>query len=346
MHRTLPHRSRRAAVLAVGAALATVLSAAPVAAEPAPSGFSQPARAATDVVPLSADLRITRTLVDADGEQQIDRETNRLYRDSQGRTRTEAGSSVTINDPTARTTVVLDTEARTFRRVTQNGSDLGPSAAPRDATIARNQQVASPARSLGEALVGGVRAEGRQYTVTVPAREGLPGRTDEVTLWLSTDVQLAVQTRVVEESGEVYEQAYTNIRTGSEPAAALFEIPAGYREADPAAAPHPAQATCPVSYTDPVIITSIGSFLGSGFVVAVTDPEAGCIFVADAAIFQLPLDGFPTVPLGLPFDEWFVFDTGLPVPFLPYTAFGDVGFAAASTGDTTVVDSLVILQIF
>jgi hypothetical protein len=342
MYRAQLRRPWHAAVLAVGVALTAVLSAAPAAAE-APSGLGHPARAAVEVVPLSADLTITRTTVGADGELRVERETSRLYRDSLGRTRTEDGSSVTINDPTTQTTVRLDPEARTFRRMTPDRSTLEPSA-PRG-TIARHQRLASPPRLLGEAVVGGVLAEGREYTVTVPAREGLPARVHEVTTWLSADLQLAVQTRVVAESGEVYEQTYTDIRAGSEPAAALFQVPAGYQQADPTAA-GPTQATCPISYPDPVVITSFGSFLGAGFVTAFTDANAGCLFVADAAVFELPLDGFPTTALLQTVDEWFVFDTGLPVPFLPYTAFGDIGFAAASTGDATVVDSLVILQIF
>lgn len=85
-------------------------------------------------------------------------------------------------------------------------------------------------------------------------------------------------------------------------------------------------------------VLSIGPFLGSSSVPAVTDE--GCTFVADAGQFYLPLDGFPTLPLGLPVDEWFVYDTGLPVPFLPYTTFGAVYFAADDDNDgPTVVAS-------
>lgn len=340
MQGTLPRRSRRAVILAAGVVLATTLSVAPTAAEAQPA-LSRPSRGATEVVPLSADLQITRTTA-----QRTEHETNRLYRDSQGRTRTEDGSSVTISDPTTRTTIVLDTETRTFQRMTPDEPGLGSSAASRAGNIAGNQRLASPPRPLGEATIGGVLAVGTAYTVTIPAQEALPSHADEVTLWVSTDVQLPVQTRVVEQSGEVYEQTYTNIQAGSEPPAALFQIPAGYQEADPDAAASTNQATCPIAYTDPVIITSFGGLLGGGFVQAVTDPNIGCVFVADAGVFESPLFGGPTVPLGLPFDEWFVFDTGAPVPFLPWTAFGDVGFAAASTQDATVVDSLVILQIF
>jgi hypothetical protein len=315
--------------------LVTTLSAAPADAAP---GLSQPARATTTVVPLSADLQITRTI-----DQRVEHETNHVYRDSQGRTRTEAGSTVTINDPATRSTIVLDTEAGTYQRLTPDRPDLGAS---REDNIERDQRLASPPRPLGETTIGGVLAEGTEYTVTIPAREGFPSQSDEVTLWVSTDVQLPVQTRVVEASGEAYEQTYTNIEVGTEPAAALFQIPAGYVESDPAASATPAQATCPIAYTDPVVIVSFGAILGAGFVQAVTDINQGCIFVADAGIFEPPLAGGPTVPLGLPFDEWFVFDTGGPVPFLPWTSFGDVAFAAASTQDATVVDSLVILQIF
>jgi hypothetical protein len=351
MYPTYVRRSRQAVAVGAGLLLATVLSAAPAGAQ-APSGFSsQPDRGSVEIVPLSADLRITRTIVDADGQQRVERETNILYRDSQGRTRTEDGSSVTISDPVTGTTIVLDTEAHTFQR----SVDGLESAAPRDdGTIAPNRQVTSASRPLGERVIEGVRAEGRGHTVTVPAQGRFPSRQHDVTLWASTELQLPLRTRVAKDTGDVYEQAYTNIQAGSEPAAALFQIPAGYQEADPAAAPRPAQtteagtaqATCPISYLDPVVLISFETFVMYSPVPAVTDIGLGCIIVESAVAWQWPLDIYQGTPLFLPTFWWDAWYWGWYVPWLPYTAFGVAAFAAASTADATIVDSLIVLEVF
>ena len=98
---------------------------------------------------------------------------------------------------------------------------------------------------------------------------------------------------------------------------------------------------------DPLVLNSFDFFLDSGTVNAVTDPQRGCVFVADGAAFEYPLSGFPTVPLGLPFDQWVAYDTGGGgLPFLPWVAFGDVAFVAANTTDATTKDSLVILTVW
>jgi hypothetical protein len=164
-------------------------------------------------------------------------------------------------------------------------------------------------------------------------------------------VQLPVQTRIVDRaSGEETTLAYTDIRAGTEPAADLFAVPAGFRQVDSAAAlMQPAEDTsCPLENApDPLILNSYDIFLDGGAVNAVTDPQRGCLFVADGGAFEYPLDGFPTTPIGLPFDQWFAYDTGGGgLPFLPWVAFGDIAFVAANTTDATTKDSLVILTVW
>lgn len=340
MHRAHLRRSRYLVAIATGLALTATLSAAPATAQS--PGFASQPRSTAEVAPLSADIEITRTVVDASGDRVVQQETNRFFRGSDGRTRTEAGSTVTIYDPTDQTTIVLDTDTRTYHERSRDTSSLRPQA---DLDITGNQQLSSPPRMLGRAVMEGVLAEGREYTVTSPTSAGMSGQEYVVTQWLSAEVQLPLRSRVQQPTGEVLEQAYTNLRVGVEPAGSLFEVPTGYRESDPTAAQP--QAMCPVTWTSTVLLVSTGPFLGAGSVLAATDPGVGCLFIADAAVFELPLDGFPVTPLGLPVDEWFVFDTGLPVPFLPWVAFGFVGFVANDgSGDLTPVEALVILDIF
>jgi hypothetical protein len=320
------NRTRLTGMLAVG--LTCLLLSPPAVA----AGRPDAAAKGTGVVPLSADQQISRG-----GRLEA---SNHLYRDGKGRIRVESGSSVTISDPTTGTTIRLDTATRTFQRTTRQQP------APRPDTTSKNQRVTSSWRSLGTAQVQGVAAQGRAYTVTTPALKGRPAKNREVTIWLSTDVQLAVRTSVVDATGASFTQAYTNIRAGVEPAARLFTVPAGYRElADP-----PTHATlqeaCPIYNNDPVFLESFGPFLGAGVANAVTNPDINCIFVADGGAFEPPLAGFPTVPLGSFLDQWYVFDDGGDVPFLPWVSFGDVGWAAANETDLTIKDTLVILTIF
>lgn len=319
-------RTRLTEMVAVALALAlSVPAQAALAGEN--TGRATRSSEKTALVALSAD-QVTRS-----GDSVS---TAKLYRDSKGRTRVENGSQVTITDPATQTTIQLDTSNSTFQQLTRKPS-------PRPATVQRNETLAGPARSLGTANIQGVRAEGRAYTVTTPARGAIPARTRDVTIWLSTELQLAVQTRV----GDSYEQSYANIRAGVEPSPDLFTVPAGYKEAAPAPSRAGINQSCPVSYVDPLILNSYDFLLGAGYVFAVTDPQIGCFFAADGAIFEYPLSGFPTVPLGLPYDEWFVFDNGGGgLPFLPWVAFGDVAWLAFNGTDTTTTDSLIVLTVW
>lgn len=341
-------RSRRSLAAAAGILLVTALTVgSPGLAQSDEAASGRPARGAAKVVPLSADLEISRLTVEAGGQQQTEKETQHLYRDGKGRTRTEAGSTVTITDPVGKSTLVLDTKSRTYERTAKGQSPRPADTGTRD--VSNDQKLASAPRFLGTSTVSGVKAEGRVYDVSLPARgKHIPARQKEVTLWLSVDLQLPVQTRVVEPSGAANTQTYTNIKAGTEPAAELFEVPAGYREAG-AAGTDGMMATCPLDNDDPVIMTSFGYvYLDSRNVNAITDVGAGCVFVADGGVFEYPLYGYPTVDLLLPFDQWFVYDCYCALPYLPYVAFGDIVFVAANASepDTTTKDSFITLTIF
>jgi outer membrane lipoprotein-sorting protein len=297
------------------------------------SGRASSKGAATGTVPLSAE-QVTRS-----GDKVS---TSHIYRDSKGRTRIESGSLVTISDPATHETVQLDVRNGTFQRLSQSSPDV------RVATVQRNETLAGPARSLGTTEIQGVRAEGRQYTVSIPARGKIAAQSKQVTIWLSSEIQLAVQTTIIDSSGYTYEQTYVNVRTGAEPSADLFAIPAGFREATATPAGFGINEPCPVSNgPDPLVLNSYDFFWDAGQVQADTNIQLGCVFIADGAVFEYPLWGFPTTPLGLPQDKWVAYDTGGGgLPFLPYVAFGDVAFMAFNGSDATTKDSLVILTVW
>ena len=71
---------------------------------------------------------------------------------------------------------------------------------------------------------------------------------------------------------------------------------------------------------DPLIINSFSvTRVGAGYVDAVTDPHIGCFFVFDSANANHPLNGFPTVPLGLFYDQWFSTTNGFLRPMVSTT---------------------------
>lgn len=300
-----------AATLAIG----MVGMVFPVQAAAGPSDTA-PARgqaAEAKIVPLQAVEQITRS---ADGKQ-LTRELNRLYRDDQGRTRHESGSMVTITDPVAGTTVRLDTKAGTYS--TRSASAPRPDEAPAASGPEVKQLPGPTARSLGTATMAGVAVEGIGHTVTFPRNNG-KAITKEYTNWLSRDLKLAVQTRIADESGAEYVRTYTDIRAGVALPADLFTVPAGYRVADPVA---PSALPCPLTVApDPLLLDSFPWFLGAGVQGGYTDhPNYGCAITYTEATVTWPLWATPWAS-GTDYFEWLFYDTGLPVPWLPWLAYG------------------------
>ncbi|MFD5318096.1 hypothetical protein [Streptomyces sp. NPDC127098] len=300
-----------------------------------------------EVVPLSAVELISRSDAGTGARQgSAAREENRYYRDSQGRTRYESGSTVTIVDPVAGTTVRLDEETREFTRTTAPPETADAPEPAATAPDVEQRQLSSEPRDLGTRRMSGVRVEGSSYTVTVP-RETAPPATREVTVWLSTDVQLDVRTHIVDETGAEYTRTYTDIQTGVEPAADLFTVPSGYRAADPVVATQ--DTTCPLDISpDPLLLVSYGWALDARSQTGYTDAvNRGCVIANTAAVVEYPLWAAPVSSyLGLPSFEWLFYDTGGPVPYDGYVAFGSAGFLAYSPEDTTEKWSVVVLYVF
>jgi hypothetical protein len=331
-------RARRIGVIVTIAGVVASLAAL----SPARAGETQPAlasRGARAVVPLSADLTITRTEADAAGLHQK-LETQRFYRDTQGRTRTETGSTVKIADPANGTTITLDVKAGTFTRQARR-SQL-PAARPEaQKSTPDGKRISSAPRSLGTAVIEGVKAEGNAYTLTIPALDDRPSKSKEVTIWNSADLQLPLRLTMVEASGAGYAQSYSNIKAGVEPAGDLFAIPSGYSLAvAPKATPDDATVAntpCLWATNSPLVINSVGPFLAAGTVAAFTFigggsgfpplPDLPCLFEYDEGGFEYPLIGYPTTPLpNLFYDYWAVEDSGGVVPWIPYVSFGYIYF--------------------
>lgn len=175
----------------------------------------------------------------ADGNRIVTTREQKLYRDSQGRERSELGPSVsvlgeqvalrrvTISDPVEGVSYVLNPEALTAdKRSALSG------AIPLQLEMVILQGV-SGARMDTEQLpattIEGVSAQGRRTIQTVPA--GKIGNqfdiqvVDEV--WYSPDLHMNVMTKHSDPRSGETTMRFTNINR-SEPDPALFQVPAGY----------------------------------------------------------------------------------------------------------------------
>jgi len=202
-------------------------------------------------LPYSAE-RVTESVrVLADGNRIVQRNTEKVYRDSDGRTRVESEwqgkTLVQIQDPVAGMSYRLYPETKTGYRMaieapapaakTSGAAVTGSApAAPDAARVAEQLAPALPAagattqsRSLGTKQIDGMTAEGAQATVTVPA--GAAGNvrpmvtTNET--WYARDLRISVLTKTNNPfAGEIVTRMQNLSRL--EPPTALFAVPADY----------------------------------------------------------------------------------------------------------------------
>lgn len=177
------------------------------------------------------------------GGNQIARdEQSKVYRDSQGRTRTERTitppassgrqpfTEVTIADPVAGYRYLLNSSNMTAirtplpppRSTTTGGSSTPPPTWPNRGQITTV--------SLGTQTVNGVSATGTKVTDTIPA--GAVGNEQAIqivrTTWTSTDLTVPVEIKSSDPRFGSTDTELTSILR-SEPDPSLFMVPSGYR---------------------------------------------------------------------------------------------------------------------
>jgi hypothetical protein len=192
-----------------------------------------------------------------------------VYRDSEGRTRTEQSLTglgaiapnsslptvVFLQDPVAGTGYALDTVHKTATKSSwpmmgrgpgQKGS--GPAAARGPAGGGRRgphpDDANTKTESLGRQTMEGIAVDGTRITTVIPA--GQIGNELPIQVvterWYSPDLQVFVLTRHSDpRSGETVTRL-TNV-SRSEPAKSLFEVPADFKIVDSASRPNPNAAT-------------------------------------------------------------------------------------------------------
>ena len=210
------------------------------------------------------------TQVLGDGNRIHNESQTMVYRDGEGRVRRETPDEVTIWDPVAKTSYLLDPKAQTARRIplgkavysftagkpgpgtTQvmegrggfvvTSSDAPPAAAGAKMVVhaavagrgglAYGFQTGEP-QSLGQQAIEGVKADGTRLTNTIPA--GAIGNDREIQTtsenWYSTELQTLIKsTHSDPRTGDETFRLTNTSRV--EPAAYLFQIPAGYEVTD------------------------------------------------------------------------------------------------------------------
>ena len=201
--------------------------------------------------PYSATFETEMSQTLADGTH-IDRHTitQKQYRDSQGRTRTEqylvdpvilnadskTPSSITIRDAATGVTFVLNPRQHTARQ-------LMPPQRPTPAAIsqmAQAQRQAEPLRpriqqeDLGAQTIEGLFAKGTRLTTTIPT--GAQGNDRPIVIvqesWVNPDLKIMVLSKRLDPRNGEQTVRLTNIDR-SEPDPTLFEVPADYTMVQP-----------------------------------------------------------------------------------------------------------------
>lgn len=199
--------------------------------------------------PYSADVvtEITQTLMDGNRIHQVSG--SRVYRDGEGRTRTEQSLSglsaiapnsnlpkvIFLQDPVAGTSYALDTTRKTATRSAWPRTGRGPAAKSMAAAGAGWADSHSGGQgvkkeSLGRQTMEGVPADGARTTTTIPA--GQVGNDQPMVIvterWYSPDLQVYLLTRHTDPRAGETVTRLTNLTRG-EPARSLFEVPADFK---------------------------------------------------------------------------------------------------------------------
>jgi hypothetical protein len=195
--------------------------------------------------PFSATEERHSLQVLGDGTRIENTETNRLFRDNEGRTRVEEmNGTVSIYDPVAKLRVVLDPATKTARKnnsgsvffansgttVLTNGFDrVFTGQNERTNPAAMKGVMAETTENLGSQSVNGVTAQGMRTTMTIP--KGQIGNNKDIKVlterWTSADLQMLVKSINSDPRfGDTTYQLTKVVLSAPDPA--LFQIPADY----------------------------------------------------------------------------------------------------------------------
>lgn len=208
--------------------------------------------------PYSAEQTGERVQILADGTRIIQTSTARLYRDSEGRTRTEytvqvPGANephvtIEIYDPVAQAHYFIDPAAKTvhknptvlhdrpafYDRATTTTSSV-PAIAPRTREHEPGNRPKTTTEKLGTETMEGLTVEGIRRTTTWPAGSSIGNdrpMTHVSEQWFSRELGITILSKETDPRfGETTERTFNITRT--EPDPSLFQPPADYRVEEP-----------------------------------------------------------------------------------------------------------------
>lgn len=199
------------------------------------------ARAQLQLSPVMADVETTEHRQLSDGNSLDRTNTGRHFRDRQGRTRLESGTTVAINDPVAHIAYLLDTKTNVARRFTLTSPNrTGPSRIDGSAS-----HTSPPTTNLGTSVIDGFDVIGQQTLITIPAGSALGNKDpihQTVQVWSSQALRLPILTISTDPVNGVNTQRYKNIRQDQDPDPALFQVPPGWQVVDSNFSTRPAKS--------------------------------------------------------------------------------------------------------
>jgi hypothetical protein len=187
--------------------------------------------------PLSAsEVRHTEQIL-SDGSHISTSESERFYRDSMGRMRTETATGAIVFDPVAGFTYDFTTSRKTYiKRPVSSVATVTIAAANHRSSIRSSSGQGKPEKApviedLPAQSLNGIYVKGARLTITIPA--GTIGNDHDLKVinerWFSDDLELLVRSSNSDPRFGTSTYELTNISQGP-PDPALFQIPAGYSE--------------------------------------------------------------------------------------------------------------------
>jgi hypothetical protein len=238
------------------------LAAAVQAQQRGTAGVFQRVESVVKGAPYSADVVNESVQVLSDGNRIVNRTTERVYRDGEGRTRREidrpVSPEVSISDPVAGTFFSLNAETRTARQgslpLVFNGNVNRVGEVERLNVLINGQLSSFVARGgnggwiigpgnneqqteekLAARTIEGVRVEGIRRTMTIPV--GAIGNERPIVVtseeWTSPELKVLVLSESNDPRTGTSTYKLVNVKRG-DPAASLFQLPADYTIIQPA----------------------------------------------------------------------------------------------------------------
>lgn len=200
-------------------------------------------------VPFSADVTTETTRILADGNRIHNEMHDKIYRDSEGRTRNENSlllpngetrQIVLIHDPIQHQTIHLDTQRKTadvFRLQAPSSNSQMPLPQIKPSTLptftshleTMHTEGTSHHEKLGTMYIEGILAEGVKVTRTTPA--GLVGNDQPIVVtsetWSSPELKEILLNKTEDPQNGENIRKLSNIQRG-EPDPSLFQVPPGF----------------------------------------------------------------------------------------------------------------------